>query len=481
MKTNRIFLYAAALMMAAACAKETAPEVVTPETPETPETETPGTGNVPEYAVSFTAYTENAPEVKATLGTSTSGMPQTFWEDGDLISVYSSANMSISARSSYLFSTSLEQNSASATFGYNGDDFEPGEKYMAIYPHREGTRVVNFTAQPFGTDPSLFPYEGDAYRMATVIIPQDQTLVAGSYDRSAAVAVAISDGSSLHFKNATALIKFQVEDTDILSGSIKASQPITGTFRCDILASDATPVMVTYNQPNSTYLDFSIDGTTALSPATDYYVAVRPTALPNGFEFYLNGVLVKKYDIEEFERNTIYNLGTLSVPVDENTKTLVFDFQNAPESAGLANWPTEETRKNYGAGTQVECIYTLDGIDYTFILTDPIDASLNLPYFNTKDNQPRLTITTQRYVGLPIVIGYKLTRVSFRIHTAGTKIGIATDVAVKTSDPIFVEGGTAQKVDDFNLTSTAADTRYWIKAYGGYGLSSMTLIYTKAE
>ena len=91
MKTNRLFLYAAALMVTAACAKEVAPEVVTPEI------------NAPEYAVSFTAFTENAPEAKATVGTSNAGKPQTFWEDGDKISVYSSANMSTSARSSYIF------------------------------------------------------------------------------------------------------------------------------------------------------------------------------------------------------------------------------------------------------------------------------------------------------------------------------------------------------------------------------------------
>ena len=76
MKTNRLFLYAAALMVTAACAKEVAPEVVTPEI------------NAPEYAVSFTAFTENAPEAKATVGTSNAGKPQTFWEDGDKISVY---------------------------------------------------------------------------------------------------------------------------------------------------------------------------------------------------------------------------------------------------------------------------------------------------------------------------------------------------------------------------------------------------------
>ena len=99
MKTNRLFLYAAALMMTAACAKEVPSATVTPET-----------DNAPEYAVTFTAHTENAPEAKATVAVGTSGKSLTFWENGDVISVYSSANMSTSARSSYLFSTTLAQN-----------------------------------------------------------------------------------------------------------------------------------------------------------------------------------------------------------------------------------------------------------------------------------------------------------------------------------------------------------------------------------
>ena len=477
MKTNRIFLYAAALMMAVACGKEA------PVEPVIPDEDTNGEVVVtpqPEYAVSFTAYTEDAPDSKATIGTNSNNKPQTFWEDGDVISVYSSANMSTSLRSSYLFSTSLNQNSSSATFGYNGDDFEPGEKYMAIYPHREGTRVVNFTAQPENPDPASAKYEGDAYRMAMVVIPQSQNLVAGGFDKTAAVAVAVSDGSSLHFKNATALIKFQVEGTDILTGSVVASDPITGTFRCDILASDGTPMMMTYTQPNSTRLDFSINSTTPLSPATDYYVAVRPTDLSDGFEFYLSGVLIKKYEIEKFERNKIYDLGTLKIPegvVVENTKKLVFGFQNAPASAGLDSWLKTNAPADIDKSAQVACTYVLDGEKYEFILTNPLEASKNFPYFNTN----RLTIPTQRYVGLPVVEGYKLTEVSFLAHTVGTKIGIATEVATSTNDPTFVEGGTAQKVDYFNLTNTAADTRYWIKAYGAYALYSLTLTYTEAE
>ena len=92
MKINRLFLYAAALVMAVSCGKET---------PETPKTPADGSNDeeivvppAPDYAVSFTAYTETPPaaepEAKATIGLNTNTKPQTFWEDGDVISVYSS-------------------------------------------------------------------------------------------------------------------------------------------------------------------------------------------------------------------------------------------------------------------------------------------------------------------------------------------------------------------------------------------------------
>ena len=467
MKTNRLFIYAAALMMTAACAKEVAPETVAPEA-----------DNAPEYAVSFTAYTENAPELKAALGTSTAGKPQTFWENGDVISVYSSANMSTSARSSYLFSTSLNQNSSSATFGYNGEDFQPSGKYMAIYPHREETRVVNFTAQPFGTDPSLFPYEGDAYRMATVIIPQDQTLVAGSYDRSAAVAVAVSDGSSLHFKNATALIKFQVEDTDILSGSIKASEPITGTFRCDILASDGTPIMVTYAQPNSTYLDFTIDGTTPLSPATDYYVAVRPTTLSDGFEFYLNGVMVKKYDIEKFERSKVYDLGTLSVPEDELVPLmLTFDFTDA---TAMTAWPTQlDPNGDMAPSEQMPCPYVINDVSYIFISAQPSDATgRKWPFFKEETGNNRVVIPNQRFLGLPVVEGYKLTEISFVVVSGNTSVFAIYDAS--RGNTVCSNQSGAKGTYTFNDLRDAE--QYWLKVGSkDTAISKMTLTYTPKE
>ena len=484
MKTNRLFIYAAALMMTAACAKEVAPETMAPEA-----------DNAPEYAVSFTAYTENAPELKATLGTSTSGMPQTFWEDGDLISVYSSANMSTSARSSYLFSTSLEQNSASATFGYNGEDFQPSGKYMAIYPHRDGTRAVNFTAQPYGTDPSLFPYEGDAYRMAVVDVPASQTMVAGGFDRTSMVMTAVTENTSeLHFKNAVALVKFKVSDP-VQSGQIASPDAlISGRFRADITAADMIPHLVDYRQATAQTVDFVAASGETLAPGTEYYVAVRPTDLPNGFMVYINGKVVKSYTAEQvpaFERSKIYDLGTLTVPAPSvETKTLDFDFTIA---ANMTGWHTSKTPGGAEASDLLKVPYAIDGVTYEFICANPLEATMGFPYYNGT----AVFIGKYRFLGLPVIEGYCLTSVTVVNGSSkanGSRaVGVTTTLAKQDGSTEngqeFVAGGETKPLSgdagtsvSFNLSGTKAGTMYYLRnATIDTIISSMRLIYTEAE
>ena len=484
MKTNRLFLYAAALMMTAACAKETAPEIAAPET-----------DNTPEYAVSFTAFTENAPEAKATLGTNTAGKPQTFWEDGDVISVYSSASMSTSARSSYLFTTSLKQNSASAVFGYAGEDFAAGEKYMAIYPHREGTRVVNFTAQPDNTDPTLARYEGDAYRMATVDVAVSQTMVAGGFDRSSMVMIAVAENSSeLCFKNAVALVKFRVSDV-VESGQIVSPEAlISGRFRADILAADHTPILVDYKQPTAQTVDFIAKAGETLVPNTDYYVVVRPAELPKGFNVILNGKNVKSYSAEQvpaFERNKIYDLGTLTVPANTaDTKTLTFDFTVA---ASMAEWPTVQAPEGVAASDLVKVPYVIDGVSYEFICANPLEASASFPYFNGS----ALYLNKYRFLGLPAIDGYCLSSVAVTNGSSkanGSRaIGItsclAKQVGTGEDGQVFVPGGETKPLTGatgtsvtFNLSATEAGVVYYIRnATVATAVSDITLTYTKAE
>lgn len=484
MKTNRLFLYAAVLMMTAACAKEVPSATVTPET-----------DNAPEYAVTFTAHTENAPEAKATVSVGTSGKSLTFWENGDVISVYSSANMSTSARSSYLFSTTLAQNSASAVFGYSGDDFQAGEKYIAIYPHREGTRVVNFTAQPFGTDPTLFPYEGDAYRLATVDVPVSQTMVAGGFDRASMVMTAVAENTTeLHFKNAVALVKFKVSDP-VQSGQIVSPDAlISGRFRADITAADMIPHLVDYKQPTAQTVDFVAASEETLTPGTEYYVAVRPTDLPNGFKVYLNGKVVKSYTADQvpaFERSKIYDLGTLTVPAaTADTKTLTFDFTVA---ASMAEWPTVQAPEGVAASDLVKVPYVIDGVSYEFICANPLEASASFPYFNGS----ALYLNKYRFLGLPAIDGYCLSSVAVTNGSSkanGSRaIGItsclAKQVGTGEDGQVFVPGGETKPLTGatgtsvtFNLSATEAGVVYYIRnATVATAISDITLTYTKAE
>jgi hypothetical protein len=470
MKINRMFIYAAALMVAA-CGKEVAPEGVTPDETVTPE-----------YAVSFTAHTESDPASKATIGLNGENKPQTFWENGDIISVYSSGQTA-SNKIGFKFSTVLSSNSTSATFGYTGEDFVTGS-YMAIYPHMEAARAANFTAQ----EDANGNYEGEAYRMAAVDVPQTQTLVAGGFDRKAMVMTAYTDNlPELKFKNAVALIKFKVSDTDIVSGKIVAEGAvISGCFRADIKTDTHEPMLIKYNQPTYNSIEFALENSAALAADTEYYVAVRPTTLTDGFAIYLNDKLVKTYsDLTEFKRNGIYNLGTLAIPegaVEVVSKSLTFDFTDA---VAMSGWPAA-TKYSETASDQAVCPYVIDGVTYNFISAQPYDVTtLTWPYFKEEEGNNRIIIPTQRYLGLPAIQDHMLTRVVFTVVSGNSaNYIISSDIAIGTNTPTIVSGGEqqtgAKKTYVFELSDTETGAQYWLKTWvKAVAISSMTLTYTQ--
>ena len=108
--------------------------------------------------VSFraTLSDQEAPS-KAVVALNGSSNPQTFWENGDQITVYTQADGDTPNSAGYTFSTTLGANATSATFSYTGDGCEEGN-YLAIYPAATAKRTVNFT----GAD--------DIYKMAAVDI-----------------------------------------------------------------------------------------------------------------------------------------------------------------------------------------------------------------------------------------------------------------------------------------------------------------------
>ena len=459
MKIKRILLCTFAAAAVCACQKEK----MNVETPVTPE-----------YKVSFVANTESDNASKATVGINASGKMQTFWENGDKITVYSDGNGAIN-KVLYPFETSLTTPSASAVFGYNNDDFKPGEHYLAIYPHTEGsTRDANFNDT----------------RMARVDVPANQKLVAGSCDRDAVVMLAYSDNLNiLNFKNAVALVKFKVADENVKSGSITAKAAnIVGRFRGDVKLSEDgsySTELVEYAS-GSTYkpsptLSFSVEGDAALAVGTDYYVAVRPVALEEGFSVYLDGEFIKTYYITEFKRNTIYDLGTLSLPEEEeeeigDSKILSFDFSS---KTALPGWPAKD-----GWTGSEQVYYNLDGIDYEFLCTDCTDATSKRTFWHSNGY---IVLNAQgRYLGLPIIEGYRLVTVAAKHATSAKarKVGVASEIVGSNSAPSYAQGGDLRsatfavgEVITFNLTDTDAATRYYLYTGSGIGFSNITLTY----
>lgn len=460
-----IYIFAAALA-AAACTREPAPSAPASE------------------PVVFTAHAELNPGTKAILDLNGSSKPQNFWEDGDAINVFTSAEADGEGKVSgagYEFTTTLGANATSAEFAYAGA-FTVG-KTFAIYPYRSHSRGVNYS----GSDGS--------YRMAGVKIPESQTLVADSFDKLAGVMVAYAEsGTTLEFKNAVALLKFQVAESGIKGGCVMVDQSdaIAGTFRADVNTSTYDLSLETYSGATTyDYVTFTIDGSTNLSTGTDYYVAVRPTTISSSLKIYLNGNLVKTISnssLAALQRNKIYNLGTLSIPGSPAEKALVFDFTKP----SLTGWPTTDNWDTKAGN--LDCTYPLYGTDYTFHLADVGNATSARVFWDATGLKLN---AGWRYVGLPAITGYKLVSVS-GVHctsdSSKRKAAISTNVAATnkgtTMDAAhtFVTGGEAQawatkgNTYRYNLSGTAANTMYYFMCYAtGLGTYNLELIYEKVD
>ncbi len=461
MKRSIYYLFSAAALLFTACTAE-------------PLIDNTITGFIP-GPTSFTAVMEGD-GTKAAIGLNGSDKPQTFWENGDAINVFSSAVSGSTA--GFQFTTSLPANSTSAEFTYSGDVFPLGDQYFATYPYRSNTRGVNYTD----------------LRLAGLQIPSSQTLVAGSFDKNAALSVAYVDGgnNTLFFQNGTALLKFRVSENNIVDGRIEVDKAdaISGTFRAVINASTKELTVEKYTASGvsqDNYVNFSMGGT-ALSTGTDYYVAIAPVELTSDLNIYLNGNLVKvinKSSVAALQRNKIYNLGTLTTPATPAEKVLRFDFSGD----ALPGWPTSDNWQN-GPGN-LNCTYPLYGTNYNFFLTDCGNGSKARVAW-VKSAGGLILYATWRYVGLPAIEGFKLVKVSgtMCLSSKTRKAAIVKNVvADNTQGTIaelheFVTGGessawsTKGTTYTFNLSGTEGNTMYYFLCTNtSVGVSDLTLTY----
>lgn len=182
---------------------------------------------------------------------------------------------------------------------------------------------------------------------------------------------------------------------------------------------------------------------------------------------------------------------TKSQPQAE-TRTVTFDFSACPSGwpSGSAEYKSKEHQEKFHT-------YTVDGVDYVFstgVCTDVASTSTRSicwGYNGTADCE-MFIIQAQRYFGLPALAGWKLIEIKFPQalgSNSGRMIGITDHICENGKQEYIAtvpEGAQACKtqgtVYTFTLTSSAANTRYYMAASNkGTGLTTITLTYEKVE
>ena len=181
----------------------------------------------------------------------------------------------------------------------------------------------------------------------------------------------------------------------------------------------------------------------------------------------------------------------------EPTLKLTFDFTGTP----FEGWPTAAKYTHVEGG--IECVYPLNGTNYIFVPADCGTASAGQAFWQppveasegVEAKPGYFAFNAQyRYLGLPKLEGQVLTRVichNVFLTSTTPKMGITTLIngsAAHPSNDAYVAGGALQSWDanggetyTYNLSGTAANTRYYIYAYAKGAVDWIELGYNPAN
>lgn len=165
---------------------------------------------------------------------------------------------------------------------------------------------------------SLYPYDANASISGSVIkttLPQIQQAVAGSFGPGAnlSVASAGTGDASLTYKNISSLIKFTLDDENVVSAMLLGNNNEKIAGQVSINYNEGEPTV----EASAVSVTVKNDDGTALTKGATYYFAIAPVTFSNGFTLVLtktNGTFayraVKKS--VSFARKDIVDFGTLS-------------------------------------------------------------------------------------------------------------------------------------------------------------------------
>lgn len=261
----------------------------------------------------FNAVYSDAPQSRTTLD----GLAP-MWVPGDKISIYDGRN------NEFLnIGTSV-----SAKTSFAGVLAGKGRKhYLAAYPYRD-TLTFSFMGM------SIY----------SLYMPERQDAVAGSYDPSAAIAVAYTENTNLDFRNIGSLIKFK-----IISDGVTSVTVIPNGEK-DILAGKFN-VTLNEDQPRLTIVggkqNVVLSG--ELQKDSTYYMVTLPASLADGMTVVLNGN-IKSFSADypvNLLRSGMVDLGTLSLDPSQSQKPVNPDA--GEDEAVASDWKLLGEHNGWGA------------------------------------------------------------------------------------------------------------------------------------
>ena len=270
--------------------------------------------------MTFTATAPNgnvdAPQAKSEIhieGQTT----YSWWSPGDVINVFADQSTSVEYKSNITVS--------SKTAEFTSQSGEQGNDYIAVY----GSIAKDLTVKD-----QIKNANRQGNIIHDVILPNQQTAVAGSYDPKAVLAAAYTTNAekNLIFHNAVALLKFQIADSDIynvtISGKDEAGKQANICGRGCINNCYDKPSYTSYGEDNNgTYIELK-NSNNKLEQNTTYYIAVAPGTYSE-LTVELNKVRVKFYGHKGPNNITLgagqlFDLGVLSMA--DGDKNITYDF-----------------------------------------------------------------------------------------------------------------------------------------------------------
>ena len=285
--------------------------------------------------MTFTASQENGSATRTAIGKDGENT-QIWWSDGDQITVTNETTSSV-------FTLTAGQGTTKATF--NGEISESAT-YYAIYPNQSG---VGFSDNKF----------------TGVQLKATQVAKEGSFDPTAAIMVAKSNGTNLPFKNVVAYFKVTptFDCSEIVVTAHKSTDALAGTFDVAI-GDDGTPSIC-----NITNKSREVRLTGTITANKDYYILLLPGTFEYGFSVTLKPKddTSKKYFKQKnssftLNRNDLWNLGTMEGATEVSESKIPYITFTANEEQTFKYYD-KDGQAYQGANQYLE--YSVGGGDWT--------------------------------------------------------------------------------------------------------------------